>query len=102
MLRSELLGWAERVEQGSGFGEDFFGLCGGEGPAEDALWGELGSALGVATDEFHEGAGVDGGCGGVGAAIGEFDVEHLDEGFGFVRADTLFDLGALAVNLGDA
>ena len=102
MLRSELLGWAERVEQGSGFGEDFFGLCGGEGPAEDALWGELGSAFCVAADELHEGAGIDRWSGGVGAAIGEFDVKHFDEGFGLVCADALFDLRALAVDLGDA
>lgn len=64
--------------------------------------GELGSAFGVAADELHEGAGIDR-CGSrVGAAVGEFDVEHFDEGLDFVRADALFDLGAFAVNLGDA
>src|SRR6202044_2868964 len=92
----------EGVEQGSGFGEDFFGFCRGEGPAEDALRGELGSALGVTAYQLHQSAGVYGCGGGVGAAVGEFDVEHFDEGLRFVRADTLFDLGSLTVDLGDA
>ena len=48
------------VKEGAGFGEDVFGAGAGEGPAEDALGGELGSAFGVAADEAHEGAGVDG------------------------------------------
>ena len=49
----------EGVEEGAGFGEDVFGFGAGEGPAEDALRGELGSAFGVAADEAHEVAGVD-------------------------------------------
>ena len=98
----------EGVEQGAGFGEDVFGFGGGERPAEGAVGRELGSAFGVAADQLHEGAGVDGLVGFVGEAgrvgvdVGEFDVEHFDEGLGFLRADALLDLGALAVDLGDA
>ena len=53
----------EGVEEGAGFGEDVFGFGGGEGPAESALRGELGSAFGVAADELHQSGGVDGGLG---------------------------------------
>jgi hypothetical protein len=48
--KGNLFRWCEGVEECAGFGEDVFGFGGGEGPAEDALWGELGSALGVAAD----------------------------------------------------
>jgi hypothetical protein len=43
----------EGVEEGAGFCEDVFGFGGGEGPAEGALRGELGSAFGVAADELR-------------------------------------------------
>ncbi len=99
----------QSVEEGAGFGEDVFGFGGGKRPAEGALRGELGSAFGVAADELHQSGGIDGGIGefvGVGVDGGEFDVEHLDEGLDglFLVAVGVgeFDLGALAVELGDA
>src|ERR1700722_14246153 len=80
-------GGIEGGEEGAGFAEDVLGFGGGEGPAEGALRGELGSAFGVAADQLHEHGGVYGCLRfvgevlGVGVDCGEFDVEHLDEGF---------------------
>ncbi len=103
--------WFQRVEQRAGFGDHVFGLGGGQGPAEDALRGELGSSFGVAGYQLHEFAGVDAGVRERGRRAcflgdGEADVQHLHEllyrlllvavGIGQL------DLGAFTVELGDA
>ena len=71
--------------------------------------GELGSAFGVSADEFHQHSGIDGGVSelvGAGVDGGKFDVKHLDEGFDGLLLVAVwvgqFNLGALAVELGDA
>ena len=68
-------GRTERVQECAGLGDDIFGFGRGEGPAEDALWCELGASFDVAADELHEDGGVDGvRSGGGGVSLGEFDV----------------------------
>ncbi len=95
---------SQRVQQGAGFGKDVFGFGGGEGPAENALRGELGPAFDVAADEAHEGAGIDGvfvWVGFAGEGFGKFEVEHFYKGFQrllFVAVGVgEFYLGAFAV-----
>ena len=84
-------GEIELFEQAFGFGKDLGSICAVEWPAEDALRGELGTAFGVATDDFHQHAGVD-------LRLGvELEQKKFAEDF----LPVLLNLNALAIDLRD-